>query len=60
MVLINTTKTKGCNQNLYNRLQTVLEQNKVDTASGQPLYSDQDVQEALQLIQMLQDSGAIK
>jgi len=48
------------NQNLYNRLQTVLEQNKVDTASGQPLYSDQDVQEALQLIQMLQDSGAIK
>lgn len=54
-----TDQANRRNLEQYEFVKNILENNGVDTATGQTLYTAEDIEEAMNMIKILQDAGAI-
>ena len=57
---LSTQLTEMENREQYDFLRSILEENGVDTGTGQKLYTPEDVEEAMRLYEELSNAGAIK
>ena len=57
---LSTQLTEMENREQYDFLRSILEENGVDTGTGQKLYTPEDIEEAMRLYEELSNAGAIK